>query len=153
MRPNLPPDRRRGERRLQSCDDRGASVATVIVLTPLFLVLIMFIVFAGRISTTRQDVLSASRDGARSAAVRSPSSAQAAGVAAARATLADRDISCSGGLSINIDVGDMRPGSQVVATISCTVSGGDLLPFWAPGAKTIEETSYAAVDTYREDAR
>lgn len=133
--------------------DQGASVATVVVLTPMCLVLVMFIVFAGRIATTRQDVLSASRDAARSAAVRSPSAAQAAGHAAAEATLADRDVSCSGGMTIEVDVGDMRPGSQVAATVTCTVSGANLLPFFTPGNKTIEETSYAVVDTYREDTR
>lgn len=134
-------------------DERGASVATVVVLTPLFLILMMFIVFAGRIATTRQDVLSASRDAARSAAVRSPGAAQAAGTAAAEATLADRHVSCSGGMSIEVQVGAMQPGGQVVATVTCTVSGSDLLPFWAPGAKTITETSFAAVDTFREDTR
>lgn len=137
-----PPDRLVG--------DRGVSPATVVVLTPLFLVLLMFIVFAGRIATTRQDVLSASRDAARSAAVMSPSAAHGAGVNAAHATLADRGVSCSGGMDIDVNVGAMQPGGQVVATVTCTVAGADLLPFWAPGSKTISETSFAAVDTYRQ---
>jgi len=134
-------------------DERGASVATVVVLVPMFFVLVMFVVFAGRVATTRQDVLSASRDAARSAAVRSPANALAAGEQSAAATLADRSVSCSGGLDIDVQVGSMRPGDQVVATVNCTVAGSDLLPFWAPGAKTISATSTAVVDTYREDAR
>lgn len=134
-------------------NERGASVATVVILVPLFLMLVMFIVFAGRIATTRQDVLSASRDAARSAAVRSPANASAAGQSSAAATLADRSVSCSGGLDIDVQVGSMRPGSQVRATVSCTVAGDDLLPFWAPGSKTISATSTAVVDTFREDPR
>lgn len=134
-------------------DETGASVATVVILVPVLLILVMFVVFAGRVATTRQDVLSASRDAARSAAVRSPSNAKAAGEASAAATLADRAVSCSGGLNIDVQVGTMLPGSQVAATITCTVAGDDLLPFWAPVSKTISETSLAVVDTYREDTR
>ena len=128
----------------------GASAATVVILTPLMLVLVMFVVFAGRLTTTRQDVLSASRDAARSAAVRSPSNAVAAGDSAARSTLADRSVSCSGGLTVTVATGAMTPGGQVTATVTCVVVGSDLLPFWAPGSRTISETSVAPVDRYRE---
>ena len=85
--------------------------------------------------------------------MRSPANAKAAGEASAAATLADRAVSCSGGLNIDVQVGSMLPGSQVTATVTCTVAGDDLLPFWAPVSKTITETSLAVVDTYREDTR
>ena len=128
-------------------------MTTAVVLVPVFMIIVMFVVFAGRVATTHQDVLSASRDAARSAAVRSPANAKAAGEASAAATLADRAVSCSGGLDIDVQVGSMLPGSQVTATVTCTVAGDDLLPFWAPVSKTITETSLAVVDTYREDTR
>jgi Flp pilus assembly protein TadG len=130
-------------------DDRGTAAAELAILTPPVMLLAFFAVFVGRYATTSQDVISASRDAARAAAVRQePGTARADGIAAATTTLQSRGVSCQGGPSIEIDVSQLRPGGQVRATVTCTVSLSDVAGLGV-GSRTVDSTSVAVVDTYR----
>ena len=135
--------------RARQRDDSGSSTTTVVLLTPVFLILIAFAVFVGRVAAARQDVVSASRDAARAASIRqAPGPATADATSVAEATLQSRGVTCAP-LSIDIDVTNLQPGGSVSATVSCTVSADDILGFWTPGSKVISETSTAFVDAYR----
>ncbi|MCP3857089.1 MAG: pilus assembly protein [Actinomycetia bacterium] len=46
-------------------DERGAAALTLIMMMPIWLMLLRFAVFAGRMVNTQQEVVSAARDGSR----------------------------------------------------------------------------------------
>lgn len=119
-------------------------------MTPLIVMLIGLGLFAGRSATTRQDVISASRDAARAASVRQfPGPAQSDGAAAAQTTLTGRNVSCQT-LNVDVDTSGLQPGGVVSATVSCEVSLSDVTGLLGlPGSVTITETSSAVVDAFR----
>ncbi len=119
-------------------------------MTPAIVMLIGLGLFAGRTATTRQDVISASRDAARAASVRQfPGPAQGDGRAAAEATLAGRNSSCQP-LTVVVDTSDLSPGGTVTATVTCVVRLNDVTGLLGlPGSVTITESSTAIVDAFR----
>src|SRR3546814_11736962 len=73
--------------------DRGGVTTELVLVTPILLVLLMFIVFAGRMATAKGRVINASRDAARAASIeRSAGAAQHEAVAADEATLAEKSV-------------------------------------------------------------
>lgn len=108
------------------------------------------VVFAGRMSTTTQEVISAARDAARAAAVlQTPDRASAAAVAAAESSLGQRGLACVGGPQVMFDRLDLEPGGAVAVTVECTVGFDDLTGLGLPGARTVSGSSTAVVDVYR----
>ncbi len=129
--------------------ERGSAATEVVILVPMAVLMVGFMIMVGRLSTTNQDITSASRDAARAASVRQfPGTATADGTAAATATLAARGISCET-LVIDIDTANFGPGGQVTATVTCTIGLGDVVGLGLPGSKTVTATSIAVVDSYR----
>ncbi len=77
--------------------ERGSAATEIVILVPMAVLIVGFIILVGRLSTTNQDVTSASRDAARAASVRQyPGAASADGTAAASSTLGW----CRGGPSL-----------------------------------------------------
>ncbi len=129
--------------------ERGSAATEVVILVPMAVLMVGFMIMVGRLSTTNQDITSASRDAARAASVRQfPGAATADGTAAATATLAARGISCET-LVIDIDTANFQPGGQVTATVTCTIGLADVVGLGLPGSKTVTATSIAVVDSYR----
>lgn len=130
-------------------DERGTAVVGVILMTPIVLLLLWFAVLAGRMVTTQQDVISASRDGARAAAVvATPGNAVTKATAAVEGTLAGAGVACQN-LTVQVDTASFGAGGQVTVTVRCEVSIQDVVSGWAPGTKVIEASSTAVIDTYR----
>lgn len=129
--------------------ERGSAASELVVLVPMAVLIVGFIILVGRLSTTSQDVTSASRDAARAASVRQfPGAASADGTAAAAATLAGRNVSCQN-LAVDIDTSQFQPGGQVTATVTCIVGLDDVVGLGIPGTRTITSTSTAVVDRWR----
>lgn len=129
--------------------DRGGVTTELVLLTPLLLVMLLFIVFAGRMATARGRVINASRDAARAASIaRSPSAAEQAAHEAAEATLADKSITCRP-LVVDPDVRRFEPGGEVSVTVRCTIELGDLTLLEIPGERSFESTSVEVIDTFR----
>jgi Flp pilus assembly protein TadG len=127
----------------------------LVLLTPLFIVLLLFVALAGRIVTARSDVVGASRDAARAASIaRSAPAAERDARAAAEATLAERSLSCSP-LQVDVDTSGFEPGGTVAVEISCGIPLRDLALLRIPGSRTVESRSVEVVDRYRgvDDAR
>jgi Flp pilus assembly protein TadG len=127
-------------------------VATeLVLLTPVFIVLLLFVALAGRIVTARGDVVGASRDAARAASVaRSPAAAERDAREAASALL-----SCET-LQVDVDTSSFRPGGRVAVSIDCGIRLEDLSLLRIPGTRTVSSTSVEVVDRYRgldDDAR
>ncbi len=129
--------------------DRGSTSLSVVLLTPMMATLLVFAVFAGRLSSTKQEVISASQDAARAASVRQyPAAAVADGRAAAEATLRRRSVSCAS-LTVAVDAAGLVDRSEVSATVTCVMNNSDLAGLGMPGTRTITSTSTVVVDDYR----
>lgn len=125
----------------------GSIAVELVILTPLLLVLLMFVVGLGRIAHTSGEVDGAAADAARSASLsRTPAAAQEAGERAARAHL---DGGSCRSLDVEIDTTRLRPGGIVTASVRCTASLAGLGLAGFPGARTFTATASAPIDTYR----
>lgn len=129
--------------------ESGSAAVEFVLVTPLLLVLLLFVVGLGRLGVARGDVEGAARDAARAASLaRTAADAQPRAVAAARASLEDRSVTCSD-LHVVLEAGAFVPGGSVAATVSCTVEFSDLSLVWTPGAKVLSSRFVAPIDGYR----
>jgi len=129
--------------------ERGAALAELAVVAPLLVVVLLSVVFAGRLVQAEGQVEGAARDAARAASVRrTPAAAVAAARAAAGATLGDARLTC-GGLTVAVDTGRFVPGGGVSATVTCTVPLADLGLPWAPGSLERSATAAAPIEPFR----
>jgi Flp pilus assembly protein TadG len=127
----------------------GAAAVEFVIVTPLLMVLLLFVVGLGRLGVARGDVDGAARDAARSASLaRTAGDAQPRAAEAARASLDARGVTCTN-LDVVVDAGAFVPGGSVVATVSCTVDLSDLTLVWTPGAKKLSSRFVAPIDGYR----
>lgn len=131
--------------------ERGSAPVELALLTPMMVLLLLFVVFVGRLVTSEQDVAAAARDGARAASLRGTSTAA---VADARSTvaaaLATRDLSCND-LDIEVDTTQLRPGGSVAVVVRCTLSLADVAGLGVPGSRLVTARSAEVVDRYRGD--
>jgi Flp pilus assembly protein TadG len=130
-------------------DETGSAAMELALLTPILVVLMLFVVFVGRLVSARADVDAAARDGARAASIaRSPAAATRDGREAVEATLAGEAVTCRA-LSVSIDTAAFRPGGSIVATVTCAVDVGDLSGLGLPGTRAVSATFSEPVDLFR----
>jgi len=119
--------------------ERGSLTVEFVLLAPLLIVLMLFLVFAGRVVEAHGQVDGAARDAARAASI-ARSSAQA--VANARAAV-NADI--RGGWCPNVIVNGFVPGSTAVTvTLNCSLN----LTFLDFGTVTINGAAVAPLDQF-----
>jgi len=129
--------------------DAGAVTTELVLLTPVLILMLLFVVALGRMSTARADVDAAARDAARAAAnARSTAAARTDGEYAARSALTEGGVTCRH-LSVDVSTADFRPGGTVTATVGCDVDLADLGPLGVPTSRTITARFTAPVDQYR----
>lgn len=129
--------------------DRGSASLELVLITPVLLVLLLFVVMGGRYAQARADVDSAARDAARAGSLeRSAVAATAAAEGAAARRLADRDVVCTD-LDVQLDVTNFRPGGDVEATVNCTVDLSDLTGLGVPSSVSFESDFREPVDVFR----
>jgi Flp pilus assembly protein TadG len=130
--------------------ETGSATTELVLVTPLLIVLLLFVVLAGRLALVRGDVEGAARDAARAASIaRSAGEATAASEAAASANL-DRAGTPCGRLVVASDVSDFRAGGTVSVSVTCHVGFGDLALLRVPATRAVEATAVEVVDVYRE---
>ena len=130
-------------------DDRGSASVELVLLTPVFVLLLFFVVAAGRLAVSRNDVDEAARDAAREASTwRTAADATSQGVRQGLADLNGGRLSCRNP-QVSIDVSDFRPGGEIVAAVRCTVALGDVSGLGIGPSRTLEATAVAVVDTFR----
>ena len=125
-----------------------AGVAEVVLLTPLFLLVAMFIVEVGRLQSAHSEVAYAARAAARAAAERSPSTATASADAVAGATLATEGVSCAQ-LTVTVDTTNLAPAGTASVTVDCATSLADLGLLHLPLHVHERATAVEVVDTVR----
>ena len=129
--------------------DTGSAVTEAVLLIPMLVVVLLFVVFVGRVTSADQDVEAAARDGARAA---SRAGTTDAAVDDARQTVAatlGRDrIDCVQ-LVVDVDTTGFTRDGLVTVTVHCQVALGDLTGLRVPGSKTLTARSVEVVDRFR----
>jgi Flp pilus assembly protein TadG len=131
-------------------DDHGLATIELVLMTPVLLLVLSFLVVAGRLATVRGDVAAATRDAARAASVAATyDQALTAARTTAEASLGDRDVTCR---DLLVTLGDpdlFRAGGTVAATVTCQVSLADVAIPGLPGARPVSHTSVEVIDVFR----
>jgi Flp pilus assembly protein TadG len=127
----------------------GSAATEIVLLTPVLIVVLLFVVALGRIGSSREEVQAAARDAARDGAnARSVAAAIGSSELAARATLHEGGVACQT-LSITLDTAEFHAGGRVTAIVSCTVALRDLVGFGIPASRTISARFTQPIDEYR----
>jgi Flp pilus assembly protein TadG len=130
--------------------DESGSVATeLVLLTPLLLLMLLFVVALGRGVSARLDVDGAAAQAARAASIaRDPATATAMAQQTATAALGSDGVTC-GDLTVSTDTADFAPGGQVQVTVTCHVDLADLIGLRLPASQSVSSTATSVIDTYR----
>lgn len=136
-------------RRVRSDREGGWAALEATLLLPLAVVVLGFLVVAGRLSTTRADVTAAAGDAARAASMaEGPAGAHAAALDAARRSLGDQQVTC-GSLLVVVDTVRFVPGGEVAATVTCSVALADVAIPGVGGHRDVSSTSVEVIDRLR----
>jgi Flp pilus assembly protein TadG len=129
-------------------DDRGSAPTEVALVAPLLIVLLLFVIFVGRLTSTRLDVTAAARDAARAASLRAtPDEAAADARRTAERVLADKGVGCRE-LLVDVDTESFAPGGSVGVSVSCTANLADLALLRVPGTRAISASAREVIDAY-----
>jgi Flp pilus assembly protein TadG len=131
-------------------DESGAVATELAVLTPVLVLMMLFVVFAGRLGQAEQDLTHAVAEAARVAAI------ERGGDVAARTRLTVmRNVAAAGvdcrSLEIMLDGHPPRAGTTVGVTARCEVDMTGVAGLGLPRHRVLEATAVEVVDTYRGD--
>ena len=142
-------------------DENGSSAIELTLLTPLLLVLLLFVVAAGRITSARLAVQDAAHAAARTLTLTSGVPGTANATASAAASAATHEVPCQH-LTVSITdpsaptaadavtPGAIRSAVQIVTVqVTCTVNLADLTGLALPTTTTITATATSPLDRYR----
>ena len=124
--------------------DAGSSTAQVVLLTPLLVMLLLFVVLCGRLAGAQIDVDAAASNAARAGSI---TRSQAAAEQTARDDLTARGITCES-TDISVNTGGGRPGGAVTVTLSCRVRLADLSLLAVPGSRVVQASATSPVDQW-----
>jgi Flp pilus assembly protein TadG len=129
--------------------ERGSAAVEMVLIAPLLILVLLFVLFCGRLAHARLRVDDAAHQAARAASLtRDPASAAAAATAAAGDALRSSGASCATH-SASVDTTAFRPGGAVTVTVSCTIEVGDLSGLHLPGHVVQTASSTSVVDAFR----
>lgn len=130
-------------------DDRGSAAVELALVAPLMILLLLFVVFCGRLAASQVRLNDVAHQAARAATTaRTPAQATTAARATATAALAAAGVTCRS-LTVSTDASGFRPGSTVTVTVSCTVDLHDLSGLGVPGSRTLSCRFSSVVDSWR----
>lgn len=136
-------------RRPQETAQRGSVTVELVLLTPLLILVLLFVVALGRLAGARLQVNTAAGQAARAASLaRNPTTAAQTAQTTAAATLTGAHVSCAQ-LSVSVDNAKFAAGGWVAVTVSCSVRLGDLTGLRLPATETVTARSVAPLDRYR----
>jgi len=135
---------------MRTADDRGLATIELVLMTPVLLMVLSFLVVAGRLTTVRGDIASSTRDSARAASTAGTyEQALVEARSTAEASLGGRDVTCR---NLTVTLGDPAtfvPGGTVAVTVTCEVSLADVAIPGLPGTRRISDSSVEVIDRYR----
>lgn len=141
-------------RRLLRRNDEGSMSVELVLLAPVIVLIILFLVAAGRIALASNAAESAAIAAAREASLsRTTSQAQTDANTAAQTSMSQSGYACMT-LDVKIDDAGLNvPLGQVgtvSGTITCTLNLSDVTLPGLPGSWTITRSAQSPVDAYRE---
>lgn len=130
--------------------EQGMAAVELVLLTPVALVVLSFLVIAGRLSSTTADVTAASRDAARAASLtQNFDEAVSAATDTAQASLAAQDVTCRDLQVTGGDPSTFVAGGEITITVDCTLSLADVALPGVPGTRRVRATSTEVLDRFR----
>ncbi|MDA8062598.1 MAG: pilus assembly protein [Actinomycetota bacterium] len=130
-------------------DERGAVATELVLLTPLLILMLLFVVALGRLAGARIDVDGAAAQAARAASIATtPAQATAAAQQSVAAALGSDHVTCAT-LQVATDTARFAPGGSVTVTVTCAVALSDLSGLRLPVTEQVSSTAASVVDTYR----
>lgn len=129
----------------------GSLAAESAVVTPLLVLLMLFVVFAGRVGQADQDVRHAASEAARAVSLLRAGNPTAVARGVVRGNLTASGVACSG-LTVDVDDAGLAPGATVTVTVGCQVDLTGVATLGLPRARTLTASSTQVVDTYRGGA-
>ena len=129
--------------------ERGSVSVEVAVIAPAFVLLLLLVVFAGKVSEADGNVERAAAEGARAASLRqNPGDAIDDAQAVVAANLDAAGVPCTS-LDTVVDTSTFEPGGTVTVTVRCEASMADVTLLGVPGTRSFSATSTEVIDTYR----
>ena len=130
-------------------DERGAVATELVLLTPLLILMLLFVVALGRLAGARIDVDGAAAQAARAASIATtPGGATAAAQQSVAAALGSDHVTCAT-LQVATDTARFAPGGSVTVTVTCAVALSDLAGLRLPATEQVSSTAASVIDTYR----
>jgi len=130
-------------------DESGSVTAELVLLTPLLILLLLFVVALGRLSGARLEVDGAAAQAARAASIaRDPTTATAMATQTATAALGSDHVTCAQ-LTVSTNTAQFAPGGSVAVTVTCHVALSDLTGLRLPASESVSSTATAVIDVYR----
>lgn len=129
--------------------ERGSAAVELVVLVPALLVLVLFVVFVGRLAQANTTVRHAADQAARAASQVSEGAMSSTATRTAMAELSANGVSCVSP-AVRVATTDTPGASTVAVTVSCTINRQALAPL-APGVHHVVATSTEVIDVYRGD--
>jgi Flp pilus assembly protein TadG len=127
----------------------GSATVELVLVTPLLILLLLFVVALGRLAGARLQVDGAAGQAARAASLaRDPAGAVAAAQQTAAQALAASHVTCQQ-LDVSVDTAAFRPGGWVAVTVTCAVGLSDMALLHLPGTETIRARFVSGLDVYR----
>jgi Flp pilus assembly protein TadG len=133
--------RRRGE--------EGSVALELVLLTPLVLVLVLFVTFCGRVTRAEAIVRDAAAAGARAASLRQRAAAAQADAHAAVLTSLSGHVGTCPTPAVLVDTAALRPGGRVAVEVRCATPLHDLGLLGVPGSRTVVARSVEVIDAWR----
>lgn len=131
--------------------EAGSATAELTLLTPLLILMLLFVVFCGRLSDSRLRLEDAAHQAARAASLaRTTTAALIDAQSTARSALAGAGVTCRA-VDVTVDTAGLRPGSTVTVTVTCVVGLADMTLLGVPGATTLSASFSSPVDVFRGD--
>ena len=127
--------------------NRGSAAVELVVLVPTLMLLVLMVVFAGRLAQANTTVRHAADQAARAA-----SQVSDGAMATRAAQVALSEIGAQGLVCLTPMVTVDRGPATVAVTVSCTVNRQALAPL-APGVQTVVASSVEVVDVRRGDGQ
>lgn len=130
--------------------DRGSASVELVVLTPMIMMLVLFIVHGGRVGTVAEQLRHAADQGARAASLVSAARQSSAARAAVMADLQRNGVGCADPTVRVVDswTGRVR---TVRVTVSCRIDSVGLALLGA-ASRRVSTSSTEAIDVYRGGA-
>jgi Flp pilus assembly protein TadG len=136
----------------QQRDERGSAAVELAVIAPALVVLMLLVVYAGRVADTNAEVTRAAAAAARAASLRQhPGDATTDAQVIAADNLAAAGVRCDT-LDVDVDVTRFQPGGTVAVSVTCHAPTSDLALLGIPGTRTFTANAVEVIDQFRGEA-